>query len=503
MATRLEDGRRPPLPRRPEEVTLARPSKPLDWQRLLWILAGLALFALIYFSPPWPQVQDPAGRPFELTREGKAAIALFALALTWWVAEAIPIGITAVAVGVVQTLFWIRPARAAFTDFMHPAVWFVFASLVIGLTFTKTGLAKRIAYRILSWTGERTAMIYLGCSGTIAVLSLLMAHTAAAATVFPLLMAVLSLYEEGDRPSRFGKGLFIGMAFAAAAGSTTTLLGAARSPLALGFFQEIVGRDIMFFEFTYYMLPLSWGMMLLLWLYCWLVYPPEKKTIPGLQERARVLHARLGPMTRNEVLALAVVLSAVAALALRSTFPALYMLDRTAILLLTTPLFFILRVLTIQDLEEIPWNIVLLFGGAMSIGICLWETGAASWLAVLCLELGRNAHGVAFVLLLGIFVLALTNIVMNVAVIALLLPVALVMARYLAAAPEVVFYVMLATAGMPFMLLLGAAPNAIAFGSRQFTPGEFFRTGVPASLLLMAVLGLFVWLIWPLMGMPR
>ncbi|MBM3789114.1 MAG: SLC13/DASS family transporter, partial [Acidobacteria bacterium] len=219
--------------------------------------------------------------------------------------------------------------------------------------------------------------------------------------------------------------------------------------------------------------------------------------------RARVLHARLGPMTRNEVLALAVVLSAVAALALRSTFPALYMLDRTAILLLTTPLFFILRVLTIQDLEEIPWNIVLLFGGAMSIGICLWETGAASWLAVLCLELGRNAHGVAFVLLLGIFVLALTNIVMNVAVIALLLPVALVMARYLAAAPEVVFYVMLATAGMPFMLLLGAAPNAIAFGSRQFTPGEFFRTGVPASLLLMAVLGLFVWLIWPLMGMPR
>jgi sodium-dependent dicarboxylate transporter 2/3/5 len=58
------------------------------------------------------------------------------------------------------------------------------------------------------------------------------------------------------------------------------------------------------------------------------------------------------------------------------------------------------------------------------------------------------------------------------------------------------------TAGMPFVLLIGAAPNAIAYGSGQFTSGEFFKAGLPASVLLMLVLGLFVWLIWPLMGMP-
>jgi sodium-dependent dicarboxylate transporter 2/3/5 len=101
-----------------------------------------------------------------------------------------------------------------------------------------------------------------------------------------------------------------------------------------------------------------------------------------------------------------------------------------------------------------------------------------------------------------LFLLIMTNMVMNVAVIALCLPVGLVVARYLGIAPEVVLFTALAAAGQPFLLLIGAAPNAIAFGSRQFTPREFFLAGMPASILLMLVLGLFVYWIWPSMGMP-
>ena len=65
-----------------------------------------------------------------------------------------------------------------------------------------------------------------------------------------------------------------------------------------------------------------------------------------------------------------------------------------------------------------------------------------------------------------------------------------------------VLFASLVTAGMPFLLLVGAAPNAIAYGSRQFTTKEFFVTGLPASGMLMVVLAVFVWLIWPMMGMP-
>ena len=114
----------------------------------------------------------------------------------------------------------------------------------------------------------------------------------------------------------------------------------------------------------------------------------------------------------------------------------------------------------------------------------------------------QNAGWFVFVMGIAFFVLVMTNLIMNVAAIAISLPVALVIAPYLGVAPEVVLFASLATAGMPFLLLVGAAPNAIAYESRQFTSGEFFVAGIPASILLMVVLSLFVSVIWPLMGMP-
>jgi sodium-dependent dicarboxylate transporter 2/3/5 len=114
----------------------------------------------------------------------------------------------------------------------------------------------------------------------------------------------------------------------------------------------------------------------------------------------------------------------------------------------------------------------------------------------------EQAPWFVFVMAVVFLVLILTNVIMNVAAIAITLPVALVLAGYLSVAPEVILFSSLVAAGMPFLLLVGAAPNAIAHGSKQFTSGQFFTYGVPASIILMIVIGLFVWFIWPLMGMP-
>jgi sodium-dependent dicarboxylate transporter 2/3/5 len=192
----------------------------------------------------------------------------------------------------------------------------------------------------------------------------------------------------------------------------------------------------------------------------------------------------------------------IAVMALRSLVPALEGVDKTAVILITTVLFFLLGILGIDDLEDIPWNIILLFGGAMSMGLCLYETNAAKWLAVNWLTMFKEAHWLVFVLGIGFFVMVMTNFIMNVAAIAISLPVALVMAPYLGVSPEVVFFTSLVTAGMPFMLLIGAAPNAIAYNSRQFTSGEFFKLGVPASLILMAVVATAALVVWPLLGLP-
>ncbi|TKB07073.1 SLC13/DASS family transporter [Desulforhopalus sp. IMCC35007] len=472
-----------------------------DWKRVFFILLGLGVFTGIYFSPPWAAAIDPLGVSFELSRQAKGALAVFGLAAIWWVFEVVPIGVTSLAIGTLQALFLIRDPKVAFKDFMDPSVLFIFGSLVIGMVFTKTGLTKRLAYKMLSIIGERTSMIYLGCFVMTALLTHLMAHTAVAATMFPLLMAIHALYSEDEEPTRFGRGLFIGMAYVAGAGSIITLLGAARGAVALGFYKDIMHVDISFFQLTLYMFPIGWLMVFMLWAFFMLVCKPEKARIEGLKERAKSMYEGLGRWSTDEILVVLIVFSVILIIALKNFVPALEGLDKTGILLVSTISFFILNILNIKDLEEIPWNIILLFSGAMSIGFCLWDTGAAKWLAINWLQLFKDSSGVVFILGMAFFVMIMTNFIMNVAAIAISLPVALVIAPYLGVAGEVILFASLLTAGMPFLLLVGAAPNAIAYSSKQFTPGQFFLYGIPASILLMFVVWLAITVIWPLMGM--
>jgi sodium-dependent dicarboxylate transporter 2/3/5 len=228
-------------------------------------------------------------------------------------------------------------------------------------------------------------------------------------------------------------------------------------------------------------------MTLLLWVFFMVFMKPEKKVIPGLRARAKRLSAEMGPMRRKEIVAAAIVFGCILVMSLRSFVPFLQPVDKTAIILISTVLFFITGIMDIEDLESIPWNIILLFAGAMSIGFCLWDTGAAKWLAVNWLVMFQNASAFVFILSIAFFVMMMTNFIMNVAAIAISLPVALVIAPYLGVAPEVILFASLVTAGMPFLLLVGAAPNAIAYDSKQFTTGEFFLYGIPASIILMIV----------------
>ncbi|MCP4685331.1 MAG: SLC13/DASS family transporter [bacterium] len=486
----------------PRAIHLAKAAAGIDWKRIFLLLLGVTLFCGLYFSPALPDAVDPSGKHFVLSHEGKAALALFLLAVVWWVTEVLPIGVTAITIGITQALLLIRPAKTALGDFMDPSVWFIIGSLTIGMAFTRTGLTKRLAYKMLATVGEKTSMIYLGSFVLTSCMTLIMAHTAVAAAVYPLLMAIYALYTDEEKPTRFGKGLFIGMAFTAGAGSIITLLGAARGAVALEFYTSIIGREVTFFELTWYMAPLGFLMVFLLWGFFMVFFKPEKKTIPGLRERAKALNAKLGKVTRSEIMTAAIVGLAILAMSLKAFLPVLEPLSRGAIIMVATVLFFVFKILDLDDLEKIPWNIVLLFGGAMSIGFCLWQTGAAEWLAINWLVLFEEAHWFIFIIGIAFFVMLMTNFIMNVAAISICLPVALVIAPYMGVQPEVILFSALVVAGMPFLLLVGAAPNAIAYDSKQFTSGEFFKAGIPASVLLLVVLGVFILTVWGWMDMP-
>jgi sodium-dependent dicarboxylate transporter 2/3/5 len=355
---------------------------------------------------------------------------------------------------------------------------------------------------MLSIVGEKTSRIYLGVFIITAALTHVMAHTAVAATMYPLLLAIYGFYGDEGKPTRFGKGLFIGMAYVAGAGSIVTLLGAARGAVALSFFSDIVGRNVSFFELSYYMFPVGWLMVFILWGFIMLFFKPEKKEIPGLKNKAKQLYSELGPVTRDQILSVVIVVGCIIVMSLLNFIPALGEINKTAVILISTILFFIFKILDLNDLESIPWNIILLFAGAMSIGFCLWETGAAEWLAIHWLVLFQNSTWFIFVISIAVFVMLMTNFIMNVAAIAISIPVSLVIAPYIGVAPEVVLFAALVVAGMPFMLLVGAAPNAIAYNSGQFTSSEFFKYGIPASVILILVLVFVITCLWPLMGMP-
>lgn len=485
-----------------DKATLGKKGVDIDWKRLFWMTFGISLFLFIYFLPPVKDAVDPTGKAFALSREAKGAIALFLLAGTWWVFEVVPIGVTSILIGVIQSLFAIRSAKEAFRDFMDPSVMFIFGSVVVGLAFTKTGLTKRLAYKMLSVVGDRTNMIVLGCLVVTAGLSHFMAHTAAAATVFPILIAINDLYGSGDKPTRFGKSLFIGMAYAAGAGSIVTLLGAARGPAAVGMFKEFTGRDVGFFQLTEYMFLVGWGMVFMIWFYLSIFLKPEKARIEGLKERVTKLSNGLGPVTKSEKLVIGTVIFIVVLMGLQSFVPVLKGQDRASMMLLSTIFFFLTGVLTVKELEDVPWNIILLFSGAMSIGFCLWKTGAAQWMAVNWLVLFEKAHWMVFVMGIAFFVMMMTNFIMNVAAIAISLPVSLVLAPYLGVAPDVILYASLVTSGMPFLFLIGAAPNAIAYESKQFSTGEFFKHGIGLSIALLVFLAFMILTIWPMLGMP-
>ncbi len=483
-------------------TTMDSPATKIDWSKMIYLLIGVALFFIVYYSPPWSDAIDPQGKHFVLSKEAKGAIAVFLLGGTWWVFEVVPIGVTSLAMGILQSMFFIRPAKTAFQQMFDPSVVFFLGSIVICIVFYKTGLTRRLAYKMLSIVGEKTSMIYLGCFVVTAALTHIMAHTAVAATMYPLLITVYGLYTDDETtPTKFGKGLFIGMAYVAGAGSIVTLLGAARGAVALGFYTELVGADISFFKYTYYLFPVGWIMTFVLWGFFMVFFKPERATIPGLKEKATKLSKGMGGLTKNEIFAASLIFICIAILSVKRYVPVLAPIDKSAILLTSTVLFFIVRILDIKDLESIPWNIILLFGGAMSIGFCLWETGAAEWMAVKYLSLFKDSNWFIFVMSMAFLLMIMTNFIMNVAAVAIVLPVALVIGKYLGVGPDVITFSSLVVSGMPFLLLVGAAPNAIAYDSKQFTTGEFFGWGIPASVLLMIVTGIAVYFIWPVMGM--
>jgi sodium-dependent dicarboxylate transporter 2/3/5 len=473
-----------------------------DRRRITKFLLGIFLLLLFTLLPPLPPAVDPFGNVIELSEAGQRAIGLFLLAGVWWVGEVIAIGATALTIGFMQPVLGIRSAERAYAGFGSTAVLFILGSVLLGIAFSKTGLTKRIAYRTLMLTGDSTAKILLGVFIITAFLTQFTAHTAVAAMMFPVLVIVSEMYGENLRPTRFGKALFIGMAFTAGAGSMITWLGGARNMIAVEllakfaeFHPELAIPKITFFGWAKIAAPLGWLLVFIFWGLLMVMYKPEREAIPGLREKAAAMYKELGPITPQEKFLVAVIAASMMVILMRIYPPSVVMVAVGVVL-------FVTKILDVHDLEKnVPWNILLLFGGAISIGYALWESGAAKWMAVHFLVLFKDSHWAIFFTAVVFLMILMTNFIMNVAAIAIVLPIALEMSTYLQVNPLLITYASAFAAALPLLLLIGAAPNAIAYESRQFQQSEFFRAGVVGSVISIVLIVLFALTIWRVLGL--
>ena len=331
----------------PAGQTLTVPKKMvIDWKRVFFILLGLAFFFTFYFMSNLPDAVDPAGKHFPLPPQGRMALGLFLMAAVWWIFEVMPIGATAIAIGLFQVLFGIRTSDQALKDFFDPSVWFIFGSVVMGLAFAHSGLTKRMAYKMLGVVGENTNFILLGTFIIVAGMTLLMAHTAVAAAMFPLLMAIHSLYSDYRRAHPVRQGTLHRHGLDRGRGFGHHLPGRPRGVAAAGMFKKFTGgTEIGFFELTWYMVPLGLLMVFFVWLVVIFCFKPERSRIDGLRERVDELAKELGPMNSREKLVLILVAVVLGLFMMKSFSPIPFFkdMDRAAIMMVSTLGFFLFQ----------------------------------------------------------------------------------------------------------------------------------------------------------------
>ena len=186
---------------------------------------------------------------------------------------------------------------------MDPSVMFIFGSIVIGLVFTKTGLTRRLAYKMLIIVGENTSMIYLGCfRGDRGPDPHHGPHRRGRHGLSPPDGHLLPLWR-GRQADQVRQGPVHRHGLCRRGRQHHHPAGCGPGAVAIGFFKEITGKDITFFELTYYMFPVGWFMVFLIWGFFMIFFKPEKKPFPDCRERPRSLYAELGPITGKEIFA--------------------------------------------------------------------------------------------------------------------------------------------------------------------------------------------------------
>lgn len=492
--------------------------------KIVWSLRALGLIMALVV---WVLL----GLAEDLSGDGRAVAAVATLMAIWWMTEAVPLPATSLLPIVLLPAFTETTVSAATAPYASSLVFLFVGGFLIAIAMEKWDLHRRIALLVLNRVGVSPKRIVLGMMIATGFLSMWVSNTATTLMMLPIGLSVLALVVErsaGDQSAAemheglkkgtisevvddpnvkmFGVSLLLSIAWSASMGGLGTILGSPPNAIVAGYAADELGREIGFLEWMMLGVPLAAIFIAIgWWLMVNVLYRFKLDSIPGGREMIQGQIAELGPMSQGEKMVAGVFCGAAflwIVPGLLAGIPGLAFLDAlddTAIAIGAGIVLFLLpgrgqtvMVLNWNDAEdELPWGVLLLFGGGLSLASSVASSGLDDWFGAQVSGLGS----LPTILLIGavvLIVLFLTEITSNTATAATFIPVLGGVALGIGVAPLSLLIPAAFAATCAFMLPVGTPPNAIVFGTGNVTIGQMIRGGAVLNVVgVLLITGIF------------
>ena len=442
-----------------------------------------------------------------LSPDAWKVLAMAVLMLGWWVSEAVPIAVTALLPMICLPLLGVSDMKTAAAPYANPIVYLFFGGFTIALAMERWNLHRRIALNIVQWTGTNANGIILGFMLATGFLSMWISNTATTLMMLPIALSVIALLvrkrEDGDSRGvrNFSLCLMLGIAYAANVGGVGTLIGTPPNVVFKGILEKTFNIEVSFLDWSLVALPFSAVMLFVTYFVLVKIMFPNR--LGEFQDAQNVIDhevTKLGKPSTGEkrtlVIFIVTAMLWIFGALLNGINPWFKLSDEIVALLAALAMFVVpvnfskgIFVLEWQDTEKLPWGILLLFGGGLSLADALAKTGVVDLI-------GQQFAGIQeaeFFVILGLATVSLflTEVMSNVALVSIFLPV--VGGIAVAAGINVVHLTLPVTmaASCAFMLPMSTPPNAIVFASGHVSISQMAKAGIVLNLitiLLVAVL---------------
>jgi len=440
-------------------------------------------------------------------------LAVALLMATWWVFEVVPLAVTALLPVVLYPLLGIMDGKAVSQTYINHIIFLFLGGFMVALAMQRWNLHKRIALRILMITGTKPLNILLGFMLATAFLSMWISNTATTMMMLPILLSVSNKLQESigiKKADKFVIGLLLGVAYSASIGGAATLVGTPPNPMFTKIFQIMFPQapEINFADWFMFALPITITLFIVTWAFLYVMYARHLKGVNISTSTFRNQYRELGKASFEEQIVLIDFVLLAFAWLTRSpihigslTLPGWsqlfahpgYFNDGTVAMIFALPLYIFPTkdgnskyIMNWEYSKQLPWNIVLLFGGGFALAQGFKDSGLSIWFGDQLVGLS-GIHPLFMILSIALLMTFLTELTSNTATTQIILPIIASLAVSLHINPLLLMLPATVSASMAFMLPVATPPNAIVFGSNKITVMQMAKTG-----LLLNIVGAIV-----------